>query len=312
MWTDGTPAAFDSFPGAVAPWNPGEPNGHAGEATDGAYVYPSINHWVVPGSWDDDDIAKPRAFVCTLPPPPPPPPLAPHVTDFGPFRVYELEKNYTDADAYCTATLGVGSHLASIRDLDENEQVHSLAVNVGSCWIGYSDLDEDDANEFEWADGLPANFSRWPNGVAPWNPGAPGRHANGTVVGAFMYLPQRSGEMVRAGTWDVASVEEARCFICRQEAPRPAGLSADGGGGAAGTVVLVLFLLILTGGCGFWVYRRRKASLPLVPNAISSRFAQRARTTHVAGEGPRSQLAPEYTPPLASPLGLPAPMGNQA
>ena len=44
VWTDGSATDFSTFPGHVAPWNPGEPNGHAGEATDGAYICTPPSH----------------------------------------------------------------------------------------------------------------------------------------------------------------------------------------------------------------------------------------------------------------------------
>jgi hypothetical protein len=43
VWSDGSTADFRSFPGGVAPWNPGEPNGQGDEQTDGAYIYPTGN-----------------------------------------------------------------------------------------------------------------------------------------------------------------------------------------------------------------------------------------------------------------------------
>lgn len=80
-WKDGSPASFDEFENGVAPWNPGEPNGHntTSEPTDGAYMYTVTNQWVKSGSWDDDDITKLRSYVCRVnmppfPPKPPPPP----------------------------------------------------------------------------------------------------------------------------------------------------------------------------------------------------------------------------------------------
>ena len=75
VWSDGSAASFDDFENKVAPWNPGEPNGHStiDDPTDGCYMYPANNPWVVAGSWDDDDVGKARAFVCRLPLPPPPP-----------------------------------------------------------------------------------------------------------------------------------------------------------------------------------------------------------------------------------------------
>ena len=86
VWKDGTDADFSKFPGGNPPWNPGEPNGQAWEKTDGAYVYPATNKWVQAGTWDDDDIAKKKSFVCRFadapwaPPPPPSPPPLTHIT----------------------------------------------------------------------------------------------------------------------------------------------------------------------------------------------------------------------------------------
>eukprot|EP00966_Prymnesium_polylepis_P335713 7391048-Prymnesium_polylepis.1 len=63
-WVDGSPVNFSAFEGGAAPWNPGEPSGNADEPTDGAYMYPHTNPWVRAGTWDDDDVAKLRTFVC--------------------------------------------------------------------------------------------------------------------------------------------------------------------------------------------------------------------------------------------------------
>ena len=63
-WSDGSAADFSSFPDAAAPWNPGEPNGQAHESTDGAYMYPNSNAWVTAGTWDDERLVVPMAFVC--------------------------------------------------------------------------------------------------------------------------------------------------------------------------------------------------------------------------------------------------------
>ena len=79
-WQDGSDADFEAFTDGVAPWAPGEPNGHntTAEPTDGAYMYPERRE-IRGGSWDDDDITKLRAYVCRVnmppfPPKPPPPP----------------------------------------------------------------------------------------------------------------------------------------------------------------------------------------------------------------------------------------------
>ena len=68
-WSDGSAADFSTFPDGVAPWNPGEPNGHTwggAEApnSDGAYMFPRTNEWVKAGTWDDNDITTAKPFVC--------------------------------------------------------------------------------------------------------------------------------------------------------------------------------------------------------------------------------------------------------
>ena len=90
MWSDGTEASFEHFPNKTAPWNPGEPNGKPNERTDGAYMYPASNSWVVAGSWDDDDVAEKKAFVCRIgvgPPPSPTPPPMPAAPDGHTFEL---------------------------------------------------------------------------------------------------------------------------------------------------------------------------------------------------------------------------------
>ena len=58
-WSDGGP----STPGYTN-WSTGEPNGQADEQTDAAYVYVRSNAYVSAGTWDDDDVAHPKAYVC--------------------------------------------------------------------------------------------------------------------------------------------------------------------------------------------------------------------------------------------------------
>merc|ERR1712060_1046180 len=54
--------------GGVAPWNPGEPNGHGfgayNERVDGAYMFPETTEWVKAGAWDDNSIDDLKTFVC--------------------------------------------------------------------------------------------------------------------------------------------------------------------------------------------------------------------------------------------------------
>ena len=64
VWSDGVGADFSTFPDGLPPWSPGEPNGQAHEQTDAAYMYHIEDTWTTPGSWDDDDVAHPKAFVC--------------------------------------------------------------------------------------------------------------------------------------------------------------------------------------------------------------------------------------------------------
>ena len=59
VWSDGGP----STPGYTN-WSPGEPNGQADEQTDAAYVYATSNAAVSAGTWDDDDVAHPKPYVC--------------------------------------------------------------------------------------------------------------------------------------------------------------------------------------------------------------------------------------------------------
>ncbi len=59
VWSDGGP----STPGYTN-WSPGEPNGQPDEQTDAAYVYVTSNAAVSAGTWDDDDVAHPKPYVC--------------------------------------------------------------------------------------------------------------------------------------------------------------------------------------------------------------------------------------------------------
>ena len=211
VFSDGSAANFSQFPGGVAPWNPGEPNGRAEEATDGAYMYPSTNEWVVPGSWDDDDITVPRPYVCRHPPmplPSPPPPLPPRPTRAGDFQFVAQALAYTPAEAHCKE---LGGHLASVRSLEENSMIRDLCAPM-ECWIGFNDRDQEGSGRtlthpvferqayptlprpancsgtWKWTDGSdPFDFSQFPGGVAPWNLNEPNGQAFSTSDGAYIY-----------------------------------------------------------------------------------------------------------------------------
>eukprot|EP00966_Prymnesium_polylepis_P254834 5888001-Prymnesium_polylepis.1 len=145
VWADGSSANFSSFPGGIAPWNPGEPNGRPNEQTDGAYIYPPTNIYVVAGAWDDDDIAVTRPYVCKhdpMPTPPPSPSPPPRPTKVGEFQFFSEKKNFNQAEAYCET---LGGFLASIHSMVENALVQSLCHPV-ECWIGYNDI----AHETQW------------------------------------------------------------------------------------------------------------------------------------------------------------------
>ena len=214
-WVDGTPASPAQFPRNVYPWNLGEPNGNGSDHADGAYVYPTSNIWVVPGSWDDDDTAKERSFVCRYgaamrPPPPSPPP--PRPADSPPFHFHGEKLAYEAAEQACVAE---GKHLAAIHTMDENEQVLALCFDQ-DCWIGYNDQEQ----ESTWAftDGSAANFSSFPGGVAPWNPGEPNGKADEATDGAYMYTT--TSNWVRAGTWDDDDITHLKPYVCR-DVPSP-------------------------------------------------------------------------------------------
>ena len=54
-WSDGSAADFRSFPGGLAPWNPGQPDnsGLFGGDSDAAYMFGTSNEYVRAGTWDD-------------------------------------------------------------------------------------------------------------------------------------------------------------------------------------------------------------------------------------------------------------------
>ena len=133
VWSDGAEASFDDFDDKKAPWNPGEPNGAPNDPANGAYMYPRTNAWVRAGSWDDDDVAKQKPFVCRSPPPPPPPPRP---TSAQPFEFFSEQLSWQEAEDHC---LSLGGHLASIRSFDEDRVVHRLC-DPSECWIGVSPL----------------------------------------------------------------------------------------------------------------------------------------------------------------------------
>jgi len=66
VWSDGSTPNFGAFPGAVAPWNPGQPDnqGWFTENSDAAYMFPTTNHWVRAGTWDDSPTSQPLPFLC--------------------------------------------------------------------------------------------------------------------------------------------------------------------------------------------------------------------------------------------------------
>ena len=71
--------------------------------------------------------------------------------------------------------------------MEENEIIHRLC-GPRPCWIGFNDIKVE--KTWEWSDGTPADFSQFPGGEAPWNPGEPNGHSFGDydekTDGAYM------------------------------------------------------------------------------------------------------------------------------
>jgi hypothetical protein len=101
----------------------------------------------------------------------------------GAFTLHAQQLNWTAAEASCVLQ---GGHLASVHSMAENSLVSSLCAS-DECWIGFNDI----ANEGIWifSDGSVANFSSFPGGVAPWNPGEPNGKADEATDGAYMVNP---------------------------------------------------------------------------------------------------------------------------
>ena len=95
--------------------------------------------------------------------------------------IAEPRLNWTAAEAHCIA---LGGHLASAHSMAENAILASLCGDE-ECWIGYNDIEEE--GTWVFVDGSPANFSAFPGGVAPWNPGEPNGKPNGRTDGAYIY-----------------------------------------------------------------------------------------------------------------------------
>ena len=312
VWMDGSPTNFSAFVDHKPPWNPGEPNGKPWEQTDGAYVYPATNIWVNnPGAWDDDDIAKDKAFVCrTAPAPwaPPPPPASPHPVDDGPFHlVVEPKLSWPSAEAHCVT---MGGHLASIHSMAENEAVLKLC-DPHECWIGFNDLLKE--GDWVWKDGSLANFSSFPDGVAPWNPGEPNSATGESDDGAYMY--PSTNRWTVAGSWDDDKITTERSYVCRLTLPPPPPFSPpaplppppaapDAGGGAAVVVILVLLFLGCGIGAAFYTIRQRRAGQPLLPASVSALFQARAQTRPAGSDASvyiaSNDSSTPYTPPLTS------------
>jgi hypothetical protein len=144
--------------------------------------------------------------------PPSPPPVS--VAAAGHFTWHSQKLSWPDAEAYCVSN---GGHLASIRTIEENYQVLSLCSSSGSttstdgCWIGFNDIAVE--TEWRWTDGWPANFSAFPNGVAPWQLGEPNGLASENTDGAYMYPLNNNG--VVPGAWDDTALTQLKAFVCR-------------------------------------------------------------------------------------------------
>lgn len=332
VWKDGTDADFSKFPGGNPPWNPGEPNGQAWEKTDGAYVYPATNKWVQAGTWDDDDIAKKKSFVCRFadaPWAPPPPPSPPPLTHIGPFDFVAQKRSWEAAEQNCITR---GGHLASIHSMAENKAIQELC-DPHECWIGFNDLENE--GTWVWTDRSEVDFSKFEGGVAPWNPGEPNGHntTGDPTDGAYMYTSNR---WAVPGSWDDDNVIKLRPYVCKVMRPPPPPhaphpprppppLSPGGGGGGGGGVgifFLVVFILGIVGGGAFWVVRQRRAGQPILPAWARNLtpFGSRAQTrpgsdAAVYNNGMLAAGSPgatAYTPPLAGPAMFAAPNTFQA
>ena len=132
-----------------------------------------------------------------------------------PFAYFPGPTTWQDAEQFC---ISLGAHLASIRTPEENDAVHNLC-GPEPCWIGFNDIAEE--GTWVWSDGWPADFTGFPQGMAPWNLGEPNGQPDEQTDGAYMY-PSSQNHYVREGLWDDDDINHYKAFVCRgSPAPSP-------------------------------------------------------------------------------------------
>ena len=253
------------------------------------------------------------AFVCRDPPSPPAAPPPPKPLTSGPFVLVPTPSTWVDAEAYCASLPPGNSHLASIRSSDENLLAWNLC-HPHDCWIGFSDHEQE--GNWQWSDGWPADFTRFPGGVAPWGPGQPDNQAlfGGDSDGAYIWTT--SNAYVTAGTWDDNPLEQHLAFLCRTDESSD---GAGGGGGSApngGLIVLCVLLGLGLGGGVCFAYHKYApvAARPRndewtssrrwwVGNALAKVSEPMAASTTADASGYSSYAAPVVlTAPVEAPI----------
>ena len=134
----------------------------------------------------------------------------------GPFMFMREPRQYNGAKVACE---GVGGQLASIHTPEENAAAWSLCRPF-QCWIGLSDHEQE--GNWQWSDGWPADFTRFPGGVAPWGPGQPDNQGlfGGDSDGAYIYT-QTNQYTVAGGMWDDSPYDMNAGYLCRMGATPP-------------------------------------------------------------------------------------------
>merc|ERR1712013_752178 len=109
-------------------------------------------------------------------------------------KMMDKPANYLAALTTC---ISMGSSLASIESMAEQEIVYSMAGSTGA-WLGLTDfLDE---GVFSWVDGTAVGFTNWRGGQ-------PNNINNN----------QHCVWMTGSGVWDDIACKESRYFICQRE-----------------------------------------------------------------------------------------------
>ena len=76
-------------------------------------------------------------------------------------KVHQDEVTWSDAEDHCANTFG--THLASISNSAENDEVYDLLGSWTYGWIGLNDRATE--GTFVWSDGTTFNYNAWNSGI---------------------------------------------------------------------------------------------------------------------------------------------------